>query len=862
MQDETSTQGAPGRLRCEYLTDPIGIDVLRPRLSWWVGDERPAEVQTAYHILAASHPDLLASEEGDLWDTGRVEGRETTQIEYQGKPLVSGRRVWWKVRSFDSDGLPSPWSAVAQFEASLLDPAGWQGRWISAGLVGSKLTGVPVPLFGRTFTLAQSVTEARLYVAARGQVALQVNGEVLDPGALAPNWSSFDRRAEFLTYDVTGRLRAGHNGIGVLLADGWFAGNPGTGHRQHYGERPEFLLQLNVLLADGHWFQLATDSGWRWQPSWILSADPVAGEQWDETRRRRSWLGDGPDGFGWYPVELGVRPADDELALGAAAPVSRSGDGLLPGRPIRWDGDRSTALFEFDQSVLGRARLHLTTPPAGVVRIRYGLSLNEQGELIGQGEDACVTPVNGSGEPLEAQFSLHGFRYVTVSGDLPGEDAAAVTAVPVVQHQDPAASLVTDHPQLNRLFDLLVDHLRRTQGVVAMAGLAPTERIGEVATVGASMPARLLALDSLRLVTRWLDDMAGAQTADGRFPAVVPVLPDAGRLSADAPAGSSAAYVEALWQLYVHSGDRRLLRRHFGAVKRLLTAEVAAARELVREDPGGDPACPADLAATAWLFRSARLASRLAGVLGYLSDLEDCEELAGGVRNAFRRRFVTPDGRVVGDSAAGYALVLGLGLLDRAEQRRARQTLIARVEAGLAAGGEQRRRLLGMPRMLPALSEHGRPDLAYRLLLETPLASGWEQSGRELAGLIAGGVVEWLVGTLGGFSASRNLSERRVAFRHMIIQPRPPLGFGYGDVSGEPPVRTVEAELATENGRFRSAWRITDEAFELTVRVPGNCTADVVLPDGSGGHVDAGEHHFRMGFGEAGDGIPVLREVS
>ncbi|MGE0622313.1 MAG: family 78 glycoside hydrolase catalytic domain [Pseudomonadales bacterium] len=862
MPEQTSTQGAPRRLRCEYLNDPIGIDATRPRLSWWAGDHRPAELQTAYRIVASSHPDLLAVDEGDLWDTGRVEGRETTLIEYQGKPLVAGRRVWWKVKSFDSDGLPGPWSDAAVFEAGLLTAAEWQGRWISAGLVGSRLTSVPVPLFGRTFTLREPVRQARLHVAARGQIAIQINDEPLEPGALAPNWVDFDQRAEFLTWDVTGRLSSGRNGIAVLLADGWYAGDPGTGFRQQYGDRPAFLLQLNVTLADGRLFQLATDSGWRWQPSWILAADPAAGEQWDGLRRRRQWLGEGTDGFGWHPVVQGARPEDESITFSAAAPLCRPAQAALPARRVRWDADRCRSLFEFPEPLLGRARLELIAPDGGAVRIRYGLSLGPDGELDARGEDVCVVAGDEHGEAVEAQFSLHGFRYVEVCGDLYREDAAVVSALPLIQHQDPAAVLITDHAQVNGLFEALLGHLRRSQSVVAVAGLGPADRLGEVASVGATMSARLLTVDGVPHVIRWLENMADAQFPEGGFPAVVPAPPGAEALCGEGPAGASATFVETLWHLYLHTGDRRLLRRHFGAVKQLLAGAVSAARDLVREDLDAQPGYPADLAATAWLYRSARLAARLAGVLGNLGDLEDCEELASSVRNAFRRRFVTPDGRVVGDSAAVYALVLGLGLLDRTEQRQARQTLISRVERALATGGDGRRQLLGLPRLLSVLVEQGRPDLAYRLVLETPVRPEPAQGGRDLGMLVGAGVLEWLVTTLSGFGPSRDLSERRVAFRHMVIQPRPPLGLGYGDASGEPPVRAVEGELGTESGRYRSAWRITEQAFELTVHVPGNCTAEVILPDGSGGQVDAGEHHFRMSFGEAGDGIPVLREVS
>ena len=359
--------------------------------------------------------------------------------------------------------------------------------------------------------------------------------------------------------------------------------------------------------------------------------------------------------------------------------------------------------------------------------------------------------------------------------------------------------------------------------------------------------------------------MADAQHPDGSLPAAVPAPPAEDALCTEGPAGSSAAFVECLWHLFRATGDRRLLRRHYPAARRVLASGLSAAEDFIREDLDADPAYPADLLATAWLYRTARMTARIAGVLGNLSDLENCEELAGNVRNAFRRRFVTPDGRLVGDGAHVCALTLSFGLLDRAEQRRARIVLIDAVEATLNDGGDAmaaRRQLLEVPWLLASLTRIGRVDLAYRLLLETPVHPEAEAGGRDLNRLVGAGVMEWLMGTLAGFGQSRDLSENHIAYRHLVIEPKPPLGIGYGSAAGEPPVREVEASLMTVNGRYESRWRLTEEAFELAVHVPGNCTAEVVLPDGTSQLLDAGEHALSMPFGEAGDGIPILREVS
>ncbi len=854
-------QGAPVRLRCEYLSDPLGIDSARPRLAWWSGDERPAELQTAYQILAASHPDLLAMDEGDLWDTGRVEGRSSAQIEYQGKPLISGRRVWWKVRSYDSDGLPSPWSEPATFELGLLEPTDWGGRWISAGLSGSRLTSVPVPLLGRSFELKTEPQRARLYIAARGHFSVRLNNVPLTDELTTAGWVDWRRRAEYLTFDVTDRLEAGLNRLAVLLADGWYAGDPGTGVRQQYGDRPQLLVELRVRGNDGSEFRLSSDSGWRWRPSWILAADPSRGETVDGHQQPEDWLPGETSELGWYPVEQGARATDETLSLSAA--------GALPvaGAPremecVRWQPNAGAALFDLGESIIGRASLKLKEPDAGAFRVRYGLTLDETGALMATGEDAHVAGDSETPAPCDVTFSLQGFRYLEVSGDLYREDALSVDAVPVAVPMAADAVLVADHPRLNQLFDRLTAHLRATRQGASFRGLGPRDRIGDVAAAGAETGALLLTLDSVPAVVDWVRDMLDAQFPEGLFPAVVPALPAEEGWNGEGAAGASETFIETLWHLYRHTGDRRLLRQTFPAVKQLLAGSLGRAVDFIREDLDADSAYPADLAATAWFYRGARLAARIAGVLGNLTDLEDCEELAANVRNAFRRRFVTPDGRIIGDNAAVSALTLAFGLLDRAEQRTAREVLFQAVTAALNGTALERRLLLETPWLLTVLGEQGRLDLAYRLLLETPFIGEPALGGTDMARLLRAGVAEWLFGTLSGFAPSRDLSERQNAYRHVLIEPRPPLGLGYGEVAGEPPVRAVEAELATQSGRFEASWRISEEAFDIQVLVPGNCSAEVVLPDGTAHAVEAGAHEFSMPFGEAGDGIPILREVS
>ncbi|HTI97507.1 MAG TPA: alpha-L-rhamnosidase N-terminal domain-containing protein, partial [Dongiaceae bacterium] len=127
----------PQKLRCEYRVDPLGIDVIQPRLSWIVTSAERGERQTAYQILVASSPQLLRKDQGDLWDSGQVTSDENTQVVYAGKPLESREGCFWKVRIWDAAGKCQGWSPVAGWTMGLLQPGDWSAQWISATAVAA-----------------------------------------------------------------------------------------------------------------------------------------------------------------------------------------------------------------------------------------------------------------------------------------------------------------------------------------------------------------------------------------------------------------------------------------------------------------------------------------------------------------------------------------------------------------------------------------------------------------------------------------------------------------------------------------------------------------------------------------------------
>ncbi|MBX3178187.1 MAG: family 78 glycoside hydrolase catalytic domain [Candidatus Hydrogenedentes bacterium] len=236
----------PTNLRCEYKTDPLGIDAAKPRLTWTLKADAPAQVQSAYQIMVASSPEALAADRGDRWDSGRVESDDTTFIEYAGAPLKSRDHCYWKVRVWDGDGHPSAWSAPALWSMGLLAPADWSADWIGYDAPveapeaaappaqemgdaqwiwypeGNPAESAPVGdvYFRTTFTVesGRQIAQAGLYITADNSARAYLNGVELQGVVTAFN--------QIMLIDLTSFLAPGEHVLAILGQNLGDAPNP------------------------------------------------------------------------------------------------------------------------------------------------------------------------------------------------------------------------------------------------------------------------------------------------------------------------------------------------------------------------------------------------------------------------------------------------------------------------------------------------------------------------------------------------------------------------------------------------------------------------------------------------------------
>jgi alpha-L-rhamnosidase len=289
-------------LRCEYLSNPLGIDVERPRLSWLLNPAPNVRSQSAYRVLVASTPAILQKDQGDLWDSGRVVSRQSTWVEYGGKKLLSGQQAYWKVRVWSDSGAASPWSAQANWSMGLLQSSDWHAKWIGEKRPEAVAEGTPLPFpwLRKTFTLARKPARAVAYVNSLGYYELYINGRKVDDHVLSPSVSDYSKRNLYVTHEVADYLVPGKNVVALWLGRGWFVrGHPGVTH-----DGPMVRAQVEIT-GGGVVAEVVTDETWKLRESPLTPVGrgvvfgDYGGENYDASLDLSNWNQASLDDSGW-----------------------------------------------------------------------------------------------------------------------------------------------------------------------------------------------------------------------------------------------------------------------------------------------------------------------------------------------------------------------------------------------------------------------------------------------------------------------------------------------------------------------------------------------------------------------------------
>ncbi|MFN8094517.1 MAG: family 78 glycoside hydrolase catalytic domain [Vicinamibacteria bacterium] len=847
-------------LRCEYRKDPLGLDVAAPRLAWQLRSDARGAVQSAYQVQVAKDEAALAGGR-TLWDSGRVASPQSVHVAYAGPALESSRRYYWRVRVWDGRGAATPWSAPAWFETALLAPSDWKARWIEPSFNEDLKKSQPAPMLRGTFAVKGRVRSARAYVTSHGLYELEINGHRVGDQLFTPGWTSYGKRLQYQTYDVTPLLRSGDNAIGARLGDGWYRGYLAWRDRRNvFGDRLGLLCQLRIEYADGRVETVGTDEKWKATTGPILASDLYMGETYDARLEKPGWSAPGYKDEGWTPVRV-VGETPKHVLVSPAGPPVRAIEEVKPVKILRTPAGET--VFDMGQNMVGHVRIRVSGPAGTTVVLRHAEVLDKDGNfytanLRAARQEVAYTLKGGGAETYAPHFSFQGFRYVAVAG-WPGEPTLdALTGVVVHSDMAVTGTFETSNPLLNQLQHNIRWGQKGNFLDVPTDCPQRDERLGWTGDAQVFSRTASFNMDVAGFFTKWLADVAADQNAKGSVPHVVPNVLSRSDVSGQDEAafpGGSAAWADVAtivpWNMYLAYGDRQLLQRQYPSMKAWVEYQRREAGDsnlwrtgfhfgdwlayatTASDYPGATTG--KDLIASAFYAHSTDLLQKTAEVLGKKDDAAFYGALLPKIKEAFLREYVTAAGRVGENTQTAYAVALQFDLLPEAMRAEAARRLAAEVRTR----GHLTTGFVGTPYLCHVLSRFGYTDVAYMLLNRDkypswlyPVKQGattiWERwDGQKPDGTFQdagmnsfnhyayGAIGEWMYRVVAGLE----IDPAEPAYRHVLVQPQPGGG-----------LTSAKATLATLYGETASGWSIADGKVTVFATVPPNAHGTVRLP--------------------------------
>ena len=834
-------------LRCENLSDPQGIDLMQPRLSWQLISDKRNTIQTAYEIKVSSNPNLSND---IVWSTGKVASDQSAYISYAGSIPESAKKYYWQVRVWDNTGKASTWSQPAFWQMGLLQPSDWKAKWI-VSTVATDSVFAPALLFRKHFAASKKIKSATAFITSHGMYETQINGKRMGDAYLTPGWTSYNKRLQYQIYDVTSLLKTGENAIGVTIGSGWYRTPLGWGtNRNLYGSKTALLLQLEINYADGSKEIIISDDSWRSSDGPIRSSEIYDGETYDANYEKENWTTAQYDDKNWNAVT--IKDYDKNNLIATYNQPVKKHEIFNPVKIITTP--KGEHVIDFGQNLVGWSQVKVNGKPGDKIIISHAEVLDKKGNFytdnlrIAKEQNVFILKGNRN-EFFEPHFTFQGFRYIKVEG-YPGElKPENFSAVSLYSDMEPTGSFECSNPLLNQLQHNIQWGQKGNFLDVPTDCPQRDERLGWTGDAQAFSRTATFNMQVHNFFVKWLKDVAADQESDGKVPYVIPNVlgPNAG-----GSAGWADVATIVPWNIYLAYGDKKVLSDQYSSMKAWVGFMQKSSTDYLwnkgfhfgdwlfyrPDDDNSGRAAVTDkyLIAQCFFAHSTQLLINAAKVLGKAEDVSTYTTLLQQIKDAFLKEYVTTNGRLVSGTQTAYVLALNFDMLPEQLRAQSAKRLVENIKDyndHLTTG------FLGTPYLCHVLTRFGYDSVAFKLLLQQtypswlyPVKMGattiWERwdgqkpdSTFQTPGMNSfnhyayGAIGDWMYRVITGIDTY----EEGAGYKQIKIKPHPGGNLTYAN-----------ADYETLYGKVSCHWKKENGHLTMDVEIPANTTAKIYIP--------------------------------
>lgn len=857
-------------LKCEYKTNPIGIDNASPRFSWKLIQEKQTrgQKQTAFQILVASSLTKLNDNIGDVWDSGKIETDQSLHNTYQGAPLVSAKKYFWKVKVWDASGTETKWSNDATFTMGLLNQNDWKGEWI----LKEDQSKSDHNWYRKTLTLTDNPSSALVFVASFGYHELYVNGEKITDNVANPASTFMKERISYLTYDIADKLKKGTNVIAVWHAAGW-----ARWRRVPENRNIPFVFKAQAEIVVGSQkISLGTDTTWKCKKShseyygdWDVL--DFGGETIDDTKREENWSATSYDDSSWkqavvynYEVLNAKIPEGNNLSIalnsktnkevrGIYAPIQVQLSAQMVEPQVRYITIKPIAVknnndgsyrVDMGENYTGFFEMNLYNGKEGDSIL---IEISDQTEVVMNWKQKSKYIYGKSGKgTFSNRFNVAGGRWITLKGLTYEPKLEDIKGYVITSNLKRTSKFESSSKLLNQIYETnLNTYLANTMdGILVDCPHRERRGWGEV-TVAAMYGDALPNFDSASYLEQYLQFTRDAQLPDGRARAVLneedrPFL----MWKANNPL--------TIWETYSTFGDKKVLKDNYESVKKWMdwlyknsnyetggTLKVGKQEE--RTFPGlGDWCTPrgnfwtSSNSPEAVHFNNCLYAFMLDNAQKMATVLEETEDAKAYAdrlkvqREATHKLSYNPEnGKYVTGQQVDQAFALVSGVTPPSEKKKVYDNLVDNVlykfpyyDTGSS----------GQALYTRYFTEYGeRMDLVYELLQDkhhpsygyfleqgkTVWPERWSAVGNSQIHTCYTGIGGYFIKGFGGI----RYNPEKLGMQHIIIKPAV-----VGDLT------FANTEYESLYGNVKVLWTRKDQSATFQIEIPANTTAKVFLP--------------------------------